>query len=106
VDAAVDGVVAFRFLHHLDRRGARVALDEATRVAARWLVVSFFHPISWHHARRSLRSALRREAPRRHAVWPATLARWLEQRGFAPAAWAADAAYRRDLWVASFRRIE
>lgn len=102
-DRAVDGVVMFRFLHHLPPDAARGAVAEACRVAARFVVVSFFHPCSTHHLQRSLRALLGQ--PRtRFARSLTALRRLFARHGFAPSAHAADLPFVRDLWVAVFER--
>ena len=104
LDGAVDGVVMFRFLHHLPPADLRQALAEACRVARRFLVVSFFHPCSLHGLSRRARDLLRRRAPTRYAVSQSHLRRLLAAHGFAPWRHAAQLPYLQDLWVASFVR--
>ncbi len=103
-DRAVDGVVLFRFLHHLPPEQARQALAEACRVARRFVVVSHFHPCSAHAVRRALRGWLTGRAPTRHAVTGARLRTWLGGHGFAPDGTAADLPGLKDLWVRAFVR--
>ncbi|MGE3173015.1 MAG: class I SAM-dependent methyltransferase [Planctomycetota bacterium] len=103
-DRAVDGVVMFRFLHHLDRQAAKAAVAEACRVAGRFVVLSFFHPCSVHHVQRRTADLLARRAPRRHAVTWARLRRWFAAHGFVPVRRAAQLPFVRDLWVAGFER--
>jgi SAM-dependent methyltransferase len=103
-DGAVDGVVVFRLLHHLGRAAARAAVAEACRVARRFVVVSFFHPCSSHHASRRLRDLLRRRAPTRHAITLSRLRRWCRGLGFEPLGHGAELPWVRDLWVAAFER--
>ena len=100
---AVDGVVTFRFLHHLPADAAATVVAEACRVARRFVVVSFFHPCSLHHLQRRVRTLL----GGRHTRFATTLGavqRTFAAHGFALAAHAADAAFTRDLWVAAFTR--
>jgi len=100
---AVDGVVMFRFLHHLRPAQQRAAIDEACRVARRFVVVSFFHPCSLHHGQRLLQRTLGRPLGR-HAILLGSLRRWFAERGYAEHQHAAQAPYLRDLWLASFVR--
>ncbi|MGB3969336.1 MAG: methyltransferase domain-containing protein, partial [Planctomycetota bacterium] len=102
-DAAVDGVVMFRFLHHLPRDAAALAIAEACRVAGRFVVVSFFHPLSAHHLARTVRTWLGKP-PSRFAVDLGTLRTRFAAHGFALAATAAERRYVRDLWLAAFVR--
>lgn len=103
-DRAVDGVVVFRFLHHLPPAAARVAIQEACRTARRFVVVSFFHPVSAHHVARWLADTLRRRAPTRHAVTLHRLSRWFAAHGFALTAHRAELPFGKDLWLATFTR--
>ena len=106
LDGSFDGVVVFRFLHHLDEARARQVLAEATRVARAYVVVSFFHPVSFHGVMRRCKERLtgRGRARTRFAVTAGTLARWMRDLGFEPTTTAADQAFRRDFWVTAFRR--
>lgn len=104
-DRSVDGVLQFRFLHHLAPDQARAALAEATRVARRFLVLSHFHPLAVHGLRRRLLGRLLRRPHTRHSVWPAELQRWLAAHGFVPQAAAAEG-WLRELRIAVFVRAE
>jgi SAM-dependent methyltransferase len=102
-DGAFDGVVVFRFLHHLPPEAQRLVVAEACRVAGRFVVVSFFHPCSAHHLQRVLRGWL--GAPRtRFAVSLGRLADWFAEHGYELRSHRAEAPYRRDLWLAAFER--
>ena len=103
-DGAVDGIVMFRFLHHLPPQVARTALAEAARVARRHVTVSFFHPCSVHGIVRGLRAASRRGDVGRHAVSLGRLRGWMEQCGYELHAVRAQLPLVRDFWVASFVR--
>ncbi|MFK7741877.1 MAG: methyltransferase domain-containing protein [Planctomycetota bacterium] len=102
-DAAVDGLVLFRFLHHLPPDARRVALAEACRVASRFVVVSFFHPCSTHHVRRRLQALTGRPATR-FAMTLGALRRQMQANGFGLVRHQAQLPYARDLWLASFER--
>jgi SAM-dependent methyltransferase len=101
---SIDGVVVFRFLHHLDDAQAREVLAEAARVARGWLVFTFFHPASAHALARSLACRLRARAPTRHARTLRWHERVLAEHGFARLRHAAEAPFRRELWAAAFTR--
>ena len=101
---SVDGALVFRFLHHLPPDRARAVLHEAARTARRFVVVSFFHPLSPHAIRRRTRRALTRRAQTRFAHWPRQIERWLGEVGLEPMAWAPERRYLREFWVASFVR--
>jgi SAM-dependent methyltransferase len=99
-DDAVAGVLCFRFLHHVPSpEQRRRVLAELTRVSRRFVVVSFFHPWSAHNALRWVRGHLSRSTRVRHTVTPAELRRDLAGVGWRVTVLAAQAPYRRDLWV-------
>ncbi|MBL8734328.1 MAG: methyltransferase domain-containing protein [Planctomycetes bacterium] len=100
---AVDGVVVFRFLHHLPDATARAVVTEACRTAGRFVVVSFFHPCSTHHLRRRLAGWFGRP-PTRFARSLGTVRRWFADAGYSLQQHVAEAPFRRDLWLASFVR--
>lgn len=102
-DGAVDGVVMFRFLHHLPPEAMGRALAEAGRVARRFVVVSFFHPCSVHHVQRRL-GAMAGTPTMRFAATLGTLRREFAKAGFALHARAAQLPFARDLWLAAFVR--
>ena len=103
-DQAVGGTVVFRLLHHLPPSDARQLLAEAARVASRYLVVSFFHPVSMHGLSRRLREMCTGSARTRHTISHRRLCGWLRELGFVPFRVVAQQRYLRDFWVASFRR--
>lgn len=103
-DRSFDGVLQFRFLHHLPRHKAKTAVAEACRVAQRFVVVSVFHPCSLHHLQRRLRELLLGRAATRHATTLRQLQRWFSEHGFELHTHRADLPFLKDLWVASFVR--
>ncbi len=102
-DRCVDGVVQFRFLHHLPADASDRAIGECCRIARRFVVVSFFHPCSAHALRRRL-GALFGRPSRRHERTLAAVDRSFAAHGFARTAHAADLPFARDLWVAAYER--
>jgi SAM-dependent methyltransferase len=104
-DRSFDGVVVFRFLHHLPETAAERAVAEACRVADRFVVASFFHKVSTHHLRRRVEGLLRGRAPNRFAITCRTMDRWMHAQGFRRRAVRAQAPFLRDLWVAAYERI-
>ncbi len=102
-DGAVDGVVMFRFLHHLPPEAGVRAIAEACRTARRFVVVSFFHPCSFHHLQRRLQQ-LAGGTPTRFALRLGRLRTLFAAHGFVLQAKAADLPFARDLWVATFVR--
>ena len=97
-DRSVDGAVCFRFLHHLPTRAARVAvLRELARVSRRFVVLTWFHPVSAHHLRRLLAGD-----SARHSQTLGELRREAGEAGLVLRAWRAQAPYLRDLWIARF----
>jgi SAM-dependent methyltransferase len=103
-DAAVDGVVVFRFLHHLERDAAHAVVAEAARVARAFVVVSFFHPVSAHGVVRTIRTWLSGRSRTRHALTCGRLDGWLAVHGFERCAAAAQSPFLRDLWIVAYRR--
>lgn len=104
-DRSFDGVVVFRFLHHLPPAAAERAVAEACRVADRFVVASFFHKVSAHHLRRRFESIVRGRAPNRFAITCGTMDRWMRAQGFRRRAVRAQAPYLRDLWVTAYERV-
>ena len=102
-DASVDGVVMFRFLHHLPPDAAKAAIQEACRVASRFVVVSFFHPCSMHHMQRRARQLLGTPATR-FAMSLGTIKKIAQKNGFELHRSTAQLPFARDLWLASFTR--
>lgn len=98
-DAAVDGVLMFRFLHHLPTPLANQAIQEACRVARRFLTLTFFHPCSAHHLAR--RCAGNRT---RHARTLGSIVRICQAHGFRLVTSRAELPYLKDLWLATFVR--
>jgi len=104
-DACVDGVVMFRFLHHLPPEAAKSAIAEACRVASRFVVLSFFHPCSMHHLQRRTRQLLGTPATR-FAMTLTTIKKIAKRHGFELQQSTAQLPFARDLWLASFTRSE
>jgi SAM-dependent methyltransferase len=102
-DRAFDGVVVFRFLHHLPGPLRAQAIAEACRVADRFVVVSFFHPCSFHHLQRTLGRWFGGQATRFPAAL-STLRREFGAHGFQLLQTAAELPFARDLWLAGFAR--
>ena len=102
-DRAVDGVVMFRFLHHLPEELSDRVIAEACRVAGRFVVVSFFHPCSAHHLQRRLR-ALTGGRTTRFARTLTAIDHSFARHGFHRRHVAADLPFARDLWLTSFTR--
>jgi ubiquinone/menaquinone biosynthesis C-methylase UbiE len=102
-DGSIDGVVMFRFLHHLPPDAARAAIAEACRVARQFVVVSFFHPCSMHHVQRRARQLLGTPATR-FAMTLSSVKQTASRHGFALHRATAQFPFARDLWLASFTR--
>jgi len=102
-DASADGVVMFRFLHHLPQDAAKVAIAEACRVARRFVVISFFHPCSMHHLQRRTRQLLGTPATR-FAMSLRKIEKIASENGFVLHRSTAQLPFARDLWLASFTR--
>lgn len=104
-DGSIDGVVMFRFLHHLPPEAAKAAIAEACRVASRFVVFSFFHPCSMHHLQRRTRQLLGTPATR-FAMTRKTIEKIARQHGFVRHRSTAQLPFARDLWLASFTAVE
>jgi SAM-dependent methyltransferase len=103
-EGVVDAVLCFRLFHHL--RGGedrRRLFRELGRVARRHVAVSFFHPVSFHHA---LRLAKRLWGVRsmRSVVTLGRLRAEAAAEGLRLERWWAQSPYRRDLWLALFEK--
>ncbi len=103
-DRSVDGCVVFRFLHHVDDKVARQVVEAAARVADRYVVITFFHPMSLHNIERRLREKLSGRTRTRYTVTLGRLSRWFNDAGFELQQHAGEQPYLRDFWIASFRR--
>ena len=69
VDAAFQGALCMRLMHHLPTSAERVAiLAELSRVTAGPVLVSFFHSVSLQHARRVVRRRLGKTRSGRVAI--------------------------------------
>jgi ubiquinone/menaquinone biosynthesis C-methylase UbiE len=68
-DNSVDCLIIWRFLHHVTNAKTRVKiLGEAARVARDRVLLSFHHPLSLTHARKSLDTLTGRKVHRGQAV--------------------------------------
>jgi SAM-dependent methyltransferase len=103
-DRSFDGVVVFRFLHHLQTDAAREVAREAARVADRFVVLSHFHPLSAHHLRRLLTRWVTGRGATRFAVGGRTVDRWMDAVGFEPVARASQRPFLRDLRLVAYER--
>ncbi len=98
-DRALDGALCFRFLHHVPTRAQRIAiLRELSRVSRRFVVLSWFHPLSLHHLRRALSGDSTRFTLTRGQMLAEA-----SEAGLEFEAARAQAPYLRDLWLARFR---
>ena len=98
-DRALDGALCFRFLHHVPTREQRVAiLRELARVSRRFVVVSWFHPLSLHHLRRAFSGD-----SQRFALTLRQLRAEASEAGLEFEAARAQAPFLRDLWLARFK---
>jgi len=98
-DRSVEGSVCFRFLHHVPTREQRIAmLRELARVSRRFVVITWFHPLSVHHLRRLFSRDNDRYALTRGQLESEARAAGLELEAFR-----AQAPFLRDLWLARLR---
>jgi SAM-dependent methyltransferase len=103
-DSSVELTLCMRFLHHLEPAAAAPVLAELARVSGRWIVVSFFHPLSAHGLSRGLRSLATGRRRGRWSVTTRALARTLRPHGFVLRRAVPEAPFFHELWVAVFER--
>jgi SAM-dependent methyltransferase len=95
---SVEGVLCFRFLHHVPSAQMRGRiLAEMARVARNFVIVSFFHPCSAHNAMRVLGGG-----GGRFSTTLARLQREARKVGLVLEAAKGEMPYFKDLWVARF----
>ncbi len=100
-ERAFDLVLCWRLLHHLPSHALLGhVLLELSRVSRRWVIVSFFHPVSLHNLQRQVVRAVTGRRSIRYAHHPATIRRMAEEAGLRVWKWGAQTPYLRDLWVA------
>ena len=97
-------VLCHRFLHHLPPEGQKRVLAELARVADRWIVLSFFHPVSLHGFQRRLRCLVTGRKSGRYATRPSRLEAVLGAEGFLPRSLLAQAPFFREFRLALFER--
>jgi len=104
-DEVFDAVLCFRFIYHLDGPAMRARLlHECARVSRRFVLVSFRHPISFHAIGRRLKNWRRGEWRERRATGVRRLAREAAGHGLRLRAADAQAAYRKEFWLATFEK--
>ena len=98
-DRSVEGALCFRFLHHVPTRAQRIAmLRELARVSRRFVVLSWFHPFSFHNLRRRLT-----RDSQRYTLTRAQLVEEAQSAGLVLEQFRAQAPFLRDLWLARFQ---
>jgi len=102
-----DHAFCIRLFHHLPRRDLRTAmLGELGRVVRGKVVITFFHPVSFHNLRRWLRRILTGRKSPRVSFGAGTLAAEAAAAGLRLERTLAVAAYRKDLWFAVLGKRE
>jgi hypothetical protein len=105
-DEVFDAVLCFRFIYHLDGPEMRARLlGECARVSRRFVLVSFRHPLSFHALGRRLKNWRRGRWRERRATGVGRLAREAARQGLRLLAADAQAAYRREFWLATFEKV-
>ncbi|HTF87006.1 MAG TPA: methyltransferase domain-containing protein [Planctomycetota bacterium] len=98
-DRSVDVSICFRFLHHVPTRAQRVGiLKQLARVSRRYVVLTWFHPVSVHHLRRIFSRGSKRFALTQSQVEAEAL-----EAGLVLDETRAQSPYLRDLWLARFK---
>lgn len=104
-DREFDAAVCFRFFHHLPSQQLRqTVIGELCRAACRFVIISFFHPVSPHSVHSYLNEKLLGKPRRRFTIWPAELNRMFGQHGFHLIRLTAQSKYLRTLWLAVYER--
>jgi SAM-dependent methyltransferase len=102
IDESFDLVLCWRLLHHLPSQELLMEVfKELARVSKKWVVLSFFHPISLHNFSRIVNRLLGSKSWRfthhhRHIIRTGRAA------NLKPCGIQAQAPFLRDLWAAAF----
>ena len=106
-DRTFAGVVCVRLLHHVPTDEGRAALlRELARVSSGWVLVSFFHAVSWHEARDRLLGLLRPFEKTRHATTLGALASAGREAGLELVASYPLLRFVKRQWFALFRHVD
>lgn len=82
-DRAFDGLICFRFFHHLPSPGIRARIvAELCRVSAKYVLISYLSPFSVTSIKRDLRMRLSGRASVQHATSLREVSGYLEANGF------------------------
>ncbi len=104
-DASFDVVFCFRLFHHFPTRDLRQrVVGELCRVARRYVVLSYFHPLSWTSAQRRLRSMFGGKQSTRHATWLREVNGYFDRHGYRLVQDHAQLPLVRTLHLARFER--
>jgi ubiquinone/menaquinone biosynthesis C-methylase UbiE len=102
-DDSFDLVLCWRFLHHLPGLEAvESIMSELARVTHRWVIVSFFHPLSFHNLQRKVRTLLGGNSGCRYPHKPGMVQDAARVGGLELKWTAAQLPYLKDLWAAVF----
>ncbi len=103
-DRSLDMVLCFRVLHHYPIERQADLCRELSRVAARYVLVTAFHPFSAHHLTRRFRATFLGKPSSRFATPPRFLSAWFRREG-----WNLTARTRegplRDLYACLYERF-
>ena len=103
-DQSFDHAFAIRIFHHLPTPEIRIqALRELSRVARQKVILTFFHPISLHSARRWIQGKLTGRPSRRARFGTKTLAAEAGEAGLEVELTRGLRPYLKDLWFAVLR---
>jgi ubiquinone/menaquinone biosynthesis C-methylase UbiE len=104
-DGAFEGAVCFRFFHHLPTPQLRQqVISELCRVSRRYVVMSFYHPVSLHNLKRYVQSRWLGRPQRRFPIAPRDLAALFARHSFRQVLVSAQRKYLSTLWLAAFQR--
>ena len=99
-DRSFDLVLIWRFLHHLSAIDLlEKVFQEAARLSQRWVIASFFHPVSLHSLQRKASVLWRRAPGCRYAYRFREIDHAARKSGLKTVKKTAQLPYLRDLWA-------
>jgi len=104
-DNTFDLVLTWRFLHHLPSIASLTkVLQEIARISRKWIVFSFFHPVSFHNATRKLQGVITGKKACRYAYSLDCMDAACREGGFVFWRKSAQLPYFKDLWAAAYQK--
>jgi len=104
-DNSFDLVLCWRLIQHLPNRSALSRVfGELARVSRKWIIVSFFHPVSVHNLKRRLVSLFTQRPVCRFSYSKDEIQNAGRVNRLRLIEFKAQSAYRKDLWAAAFEK--